>query len=312
MSTLHPFIQMLANLERDKRKLSSLHFPLDLATEGTGNIIRISINIPSGSNYVANGRYQQAVHPKTGKIILPGVARSGSQSLRRRFSENYMRTTTEIDLFMPARIQSNYQADWGQEDLGMAGAALDAGFALSQVDSMSDAEQVWETVKRTIPEALVNAFAGTAGAITQLNLTGARKLYNDTMVNPYVEVVFNGIQNRTFSFTFKMSPRNKEEQEMIRRIVKELKFHRAPELKFPTQSNYWLFPSTFDIQFLNRTGENPWLFKISTCALTGFEVDYTPDGAYSVHKEGAPSGVEMTLTFTEMEQLTKQRILDGF
>jgi len=289
-----------------------LRFPLDLATEGTGNVIRISINVPSGSQYIANGRYQQAVHPKTDQVILPQVSRSNSTSLRRRFSDNYIRTTTEIDLFMPARIQSNYQADWGQEDLGMAGAVVDAGFGLSQIDSMAGAEDVWEIVKRTIPEALVNAFAGTAGAISQLNLTGARKLYNDTMVNPYVEVMFNGIQNRTFSFTFKLSPRNKEEQEMIRNIVKELKFHRAPELKFPQQSNYWLFPSTFDIQFLNRLGENPWLFKISTCALTEFEVDYTPDGSYSVHKEGAPFGVEMTLTFTEMEQLTKARIAEGY
>lgn len=299
-------------LSTDKRQLSALRFPLNLDEEGTGNVMRFSVNVPSNSEYLSNGDYRLLIDPATGREVEETITRSTSSSLRRRFSRKYSRISSQIDLFMPAQIRTNYSSDWGQEELGNAGMLIDAGMGLSQVDSMQDASNIWDIVKQTVPEALVNTLAGAGSIITQLNLKGARKLFTQTAVNPYIEVLFNGIQNRTFSFTFKMIPRNQAEQTMIKLIVDEFKFHRAPELKYTEQSNYWLFPSTFDIQFLNREGVNPWIFKISTCALTNFSVDNSPEGSFMTHKNGSPYAVEMTLEFTELEQLTKKQMREGY
>lgn len=304
--------ELIQTLQGDKRKLSELKFPLNLDTEGTGNVIRFTMNLPSRSTYLSNGQYKTERDPATGKEKTSVVNRSGSNSLRKRFSHAYKRTTSQIDLFMPAQIRSSYQSDWGQEELGVAGSVVDAAYGISGINDMEGAKEAWGVIKNTIPEALFNTLSSAGSILTQTNVKGARKLASNTMVNPYVEVLFNGIQNRTFSFTFKLIPRNSKEQSVIRDIVNEFKFHRAPELKFSSQSNYWLFPSTFDISFLNRQGENPWLFKISTCALTNFSVDYSPDGSNASHADGAPFAVEMTMEFTELEQIDKRRAKEGY
>jgi len=296
----------------NKRSLKSLRFPSDIDTDGTGNVIRFNINLPEGSKYLGNGQYQAAVDPKTGQPKTSTYRQQDSNSLARRFSSNYVRTTTVIDLYMPDQIQTNYASDWNVEEIGVLGAALDAGFGVSDINSWSDAEDAWKVIKNTVPASLANAFAGTLQALTPFNFQSAKKVATSTAVNPYIEVVFNGVQNRSFSFTFKMVPRNVREQITVRNIVQEFRFHRAPEVKYQGQSNYWLFPSEFDIKFLHRGSENPWLFKISTCALTNVSINHAPEGNYASHADGSPFSTEMTLEFTEMEYLTKKRHMEGY
>lgn len=300
--------QLLQQASTDKRKLSSLKFPLDLDTEGTGNVIRFSINLPSGSKYLNNGEYKAEVDPATNQPKTSNVRRAGSNSLKKRFSDSVTRTTTKIDLFMPPTVQTSYGSDWGQEELGSLGAGSDATGGWGD-SSWSD---VWNAIRNTSSEALPNAIAGTFSTLTPFNFSGLRKISNNTMVNPYIEIAFNGVQNRTFSFSFRMIPRNADEQRMVKTIVDEFKFHQAPEFKFEGLSNYWLFPSTVDISFLNRQGENPWIYKISTCAMTNVTVNKSPEGNYASHEDGAPYATELTLEFMELEQLDKKRIREGY
>jgi hypothetical protein len=192
------------------------------------------------------------------------------------------------------------------------GGVQDAYSGISGIGNMEGVSEAWGVTKNTIIQALQNSFAGTVQTLSPLNTGALQGVIQNTVVNPYTEVLFNGVQNRTFSFTFKMIPRNLSEQNTLKEIIYQLKFHRAPELKFTEQSNYWLFPSEFDIQFFNKVDENPWLFKISTCALTEFSVNYSPEGSFASHAEGAPFAVEMTMSFMELEQLTKSRVEEGF
>ena len=57
--------------------------------------------------------------------------------------------------------------------------------------------------------------------------------------------------------------------------------------------------------------ENDFYNKIATCVLTGCSVDYTPNGVKSF-SDGAPTQINMTLSFSETKMLTKQKISDGF
>ena len=219
-------------------------FPSNLETEGTANIIRFSINLPSGSKYLSNGDYKKAVDPATGKTKTSTYRQKNSgATLANRFSGNYVRTTTAIDLYMPPQIQTSYQSDWGQEELGMLGSAVDAGYGLANIDSWDDASKAWEVVKRTLKESGIRTAASAIQAVTPLNFETLRKTASSSITNPYMEVLFNGVQNRTFSFTFKMIPQSEREQESVKAIVDEFKFHRAPEFKHGGQSNYLLFRS---------------------------------------------------------------------
>lgn len=291
-----------------KRTHTTLKFPLDLDADGNQNIIRFNVSLPSGSKYLANGDYQKATDPETGQTQSSDY-RSNQQrgSIGRRFSQNYTRTTSTIDLYMPPQIQTSYQSEWNASELGVLGAGIDAWNGLFNNDGMgAAAKQAWETIKQSSGSMMANTLAGAIQAITPVNAKDAKSFAQSSTSNPYMEVIFNGVQHRTFSFTFKMIPRNRFEQEDIRRIVQEFKFHSAPEYKFGNQNLYMRFPSEFDITFIHKNTENPWLFKISTCALTNVSVNHSPEGQYAAHADGAPFATELTLEFTELVLLSKE------
>jgi hypothetical protein len=79
---------------------------------------------------------------------------------------------------------------------------------------------------------------------------------------------------------------------------------------------YLTLPSTFDIHYMYQTGidhatENDFYHKIATCVLTNCSVDYTP-GAVKSFRDGAPTQITMSLSFTETELMTKERIDEGY
>lgn len=295
-----------------KRQTSALRFPDDVAEDATGNIIRFNISLPEGSKYLADGTYRRSVDPKTGASQTSVYRQPNSNSLARKFSDNYTRITTTIDMYMPPQIQSNYSSDWNMGELGTTGAMTDAFTSIGDLTSMGNWERIWGIAKNTIPEALLNTATGTIEALTPIKAQSVKKLITNTTSNPYAEVLFNGMKNRTFSFTFKMIPRNAKEQATVKKIVDEFKFHMHPEVKYQNQNNYFIFPSEFDIKFIHRGGENPWLYKISTCALTDVQVNHSPEGNYASHADGSPFAVELTLNFTELEYMTKSRIKQGY
>ncbi len=303
--------QRLADkLTSPKRSHSSMRFPEDIETDGTGNIIRFKIALPEGSKYLSNGKYK-AVDASTGQSVTTEYRSSAARgSIARRMSSNYVMTTTTIDLYMPAQIQSSYQSNWKNTELGLAGKAIDAASGLW--NSSTPIADIGNYLAENAGQSAGRTLAGMAQAITPLNAKDAVEIFTSTTENPYMEVMFDGVQNRTFNFTFKFIPRNEREQETIRNIVREFVFHRAPEFKSDQNNVYMLFPSEFDIEFIHRDKQNPWLFKISTCALTNVSVNHAPDGQYASHGDGSPFSTELSLSFTELEVLTKSRHEQGF
>lgn len=297
--------RLAEKLTTPKRKHNGLRFPEDIETDGTGNIIRFRIALPEGSKYLSNGKYK-AVDASTGQSTTTEYRSSAARgSIARRMSSNYVMTTTTIDLYMPPQVQSSYQSDWKSTELGIAGGVIDAAGALWNTNTpFSD---IKDYLMANAGQGAARTAAGVVQALTPLNAKDAVEIITSTTENPYMEVMFEGVQNRTFSFTFKFIPRNEKEQETVKNIVREFVFHRAPEFKSDQNNAYMLFPSEFDIEFIHRDKQNPWLFKISTCALTNVQVNYSPDGQYASHVDGSPFSTELTLSFTELEILTKER-----
>jgi hypothetical protein len=91
-------------------------------------------------------------------------------------------------------------------------------------------------------------------------------------------------------------------------------FHQAPEI-LPGSSGYFLVPpSEFDIEFYYAGALNVNIPKVSTCVLTGIDVDYAPNGwaAYEIPGKyptvggtGMPVGIKMSLDFKETSIVTK-------
>ena len=49
--------------------------------------------------------------------------------------------------------------------------------------------------------------------------------------------------------------------------------------------------------------DHDFLPRIKECALTGFNVNYTPDGNYATYRNSAMVAVELSFTFKELEPI---------
>ena len=162
----------------------------------------------------------------------------------------------------------------------------------------------------------VNAAAGIAEALG--GGEGGEELLNKAFGqanNPYLEVMFDQMALRQFSYNFTFAPRNQDETDDVQKIIQMFRFHMSPELQ-QGQGRFLTLPSEFDIHYMYQkedgtASENDYYHKISTCVLENCAVDYTPGGVRSF-QDGAPTQITMSLTFKETELLTKDRINQGY
>ena len=130
-----------------------------------------------------------------------------------------------------------------------------------------------------------------------------------------MEVLFDKMQLRTFTYNFQFAPRSEEEAIEVQKIIQLFRFHMAPELR-PGANRYLGLPSQFDIHYMYLTkegvaSENNFYNKIATCVLQDCKINYAPDGVKSF-ADGGPVQTTMALTFKETELLTKDKIAKGF
>lgn len=146
-------------------------------------------------------------------------------------------------------------------------------------------------VNTALQTYLAQEAAGTKGLLSRL--TGA-------VVNPNLELLFQGPSLRPFNFTFKMSPRSKPESDNVKQIVRFFKENMAVQRS--TANLFLKAPNVFDIQYLYKSGVHPALNRIKTCALINCSIDYTPEGSYMTYEDdGTMVSYTMVLQFSELE-----------
>ena len=124
------------------------------------------------------------------------------------------------------------------------------------------------------------------------------------ILNPNLELLFNGPTLRPFTFTFKLSPRSKREAENVRRIIRF--FKEGMSVKTAASGVFLKSPNLFNIKYI-AAGESDHqsLPKIKKCALLGCDVDYTPDGSYMTFNDDAKTmtSYQLSLRFSEVEPI---------
>ena len=207
----------------------------------------------------------------------------------------------DIILYMPPGASETYQVSWEGSNLGtMGGAVKDfAEGGTEKVKQLMSETKAMDAVK----SALVEGVAGAAGAALGTEAIG--DLINKQAgqaLNPNFELFFKGVQPRTFSFDFKLAPKNAEEAREIVKIVRMFKYYSAPgTLPGAEGLRYWTYPQLFEIEYWNSAVTH----KIKPCGLTQVSVNYSGDGTNHTHYDGYPLQTDLTLTFTESELLTK-------
>jgi hypothetical protein len=125
--------------------------------------------------------------------------------------------------------------------------------------------------------------------------------------NSNLELLFNSPELRQFSFSYRMSPRSKEEARNVKRIIRFFKQGMAPRKQTGQagQASFFLgTPNVFKLRY--KTGKDKpisGLNKFKVCALTGFSVNYAPEGNWAAYDEGQPVTLTMAMQFSELEPI---------
>jgi hypothetical protein len=209
-----------------------------------------------------------------------------------------------IAIYMPQTLKFNLAADYGAADIGGAlGAfakikdAINSGSGFTGPDMGAVAQQAGK-----LATGLSSFFTGGLGE----GIGAAVQRRTGIAPAAMSEMIFNGIDYRTFSFTFKFTPRSKKESDVVNNLLHEIKESMLP-LKYGTGSiAAYKVPHEFTIRFMRGTQVNPFIDQIGLCACTGVDIDYGGD-KFSTHPSGDPVSIDATLTFKELELMERSR-----
>jgi hypothetical protein len=221
-----------------------------------------------------------------------------------------------VALYMPPQVSVSYEAKYADQEIGvLAEAGSDVLRSIFGGEKFSFGKlkgDVLQAVKSKGIDA-IDAVAPGAKALIALE--------RGKIMTPRMELMFEGIGRRNFEFSFVMIPKTLNEAEKIREIVHVFKKHMTSDVSttnFGQQKNVRELgiPDVFDIKYMYRNKENSYLNKISTCSLTGMDVQYGGDRytAYEPDSSGSPppQRTSISLKFTELEIMYRNRIEDGF
>ena len=319
-----------------QNKTKYKYTPADPSVSGIGNYVTTlggPRNQYSTTDFVSNSTedasYRETLVKKGGTGTInksQGVDLRKGRKAMTGFS-SVMPTTTRITdsiaIYLPPDVKDATTASYNNAaEMGVIGLAAAGGIgfvdAMKRNDFESAAGSLLGSAKGIIMEAakrMGSEFAGGLSGVDPEAITGfANKAFGQA-TNPYMEVIFEKVGMRTFSYNFTFSPRNAAETADVQKIIKMFRFHMLPEMQGANE-RFLTLPSTFDIHYMYQLSsenarENSFYSKIATCVLNGVDVDYTPDGVKSF-ASGAPTQIKMGLNFMETEMLTKEHIEQGY
>ena len=232
------------------------------------------------------------------------------------------RITDSIAIYLPPNVSDDTTIKYQGVDMGAIGMLAVGGANLVDAIQRTDMAAMGSVIGGAAAKAaMVGAKKFSAEAISLFGDIDPDKVIQfgekafGRATNPYMEVLFDNVDLRTFDYTFTFSPRNADETNDVQTIIKMFRFHALPEVSGTNQA-FMKLPSTFDIHYMYQLDkdiatENSFYTKIATCVCTGVKVNYTPEAVKSF-ASGAPTQITMTLSFQETEMLTKAHVEAGY
>lgn len=185
---------------------------------------------------------------------------------------------------------------WGVGELGGLGGYI----AENGISSMF-------TTKKGATDALSRSLLGAAMETQELG--GAIQAMSGSILNPFSYQLYSGVDHRGFSFSWLVVPRNADETKIIHAIHDTVRYH-----SLASKSGFMLLtPGNFRIAFKHvdedgKVSTNPYYPITLPCVCS--DVSLTPETA-ETHDDGSPVAYTLSMTFSEVEPLTKEKIREA-
>jgi hypothetical protein len=208
---------------------------------------------------------------------------------------------SSVSLYIPAgALKTEYTGKYEVKEGGATQARLGRGndSAYSKIEGASDQAT-----------ALATSFLDKGGI---MSASGASP-------NKYQALVYQGPAGfRTHPFAFKFFPRNSDEAATVQRIIRIFKKGTLPRARGELaaggdslRSAYFKSPHHHKITFYKGGTKNSNLFHIGTSVITAMSVNYDPQTMVGFHADGQPVGIDLSLTFQEIEIQISEDLVTG-
>ena len=274
---------------------TSYQYPLDVDSKSSSHYIQFQIRVRQQATVLYGSGAVDATSSGGNEYIT--VPRPPRKTL-----------DSTIQIQMPPTIEVSHKVNYADTEIGLIVAGLLAtGNAISK-DSINTKETRDAAVGAIRSEG-ERVIANIAEGIGVTGAKAALELGKGRVTNNRTELKFEGIDRRSFAFTFRMLPKSSEEAQIIKEIVTLFRYHAMPA--FPTEGTVGgrtlLVPSTFDISYV--PGRH--LHRIDECALESVQVKYGGERT-QFFVDDQPVETELTLQFRELGIITKEKIAEGF
>jgi len=229
-----------------------------------------------------------------------------------------------VFLYLPPKLEFSYGAEWQKVQFGALGSAFGTGSiggALKQAATIGGATAA-NVLGDTVAGALTNV--PKVQGVDLDNVLGAAfgVTFNDNTIQ-----TFEKMQLRDFSYDYLLVARNAEEEAQIKKIVRFFKVGMHPDSGSNSKNNtiFLKYPYVWRIipsGYINTlfTKQNGTISSTSTpdigkfipqtryCAMTKFDVSYTPDNVLSLTPGAFVTAVRISMSFSELTALTRNDI----
>lgn len=284
----------LGALFGNKYNVNNLKYPRDLESATRGHVVKFSINEIQPIGYKENKEYSlstavSGVGNAIGNALQPvsdflgtGKIGDGTTKINLSLEPEKKKLAATVSLYMPDTVSFTYEANYSDEKL---------------TDVAKDAL-----------ESLAGAFGKGAAKLVSGTLdSSAGKLLLKSQglaVNPNQQLLFDGLNLRTYSLSFTFTPYSKQESDTVKEIIKTFKSYSRPRTVTGSGGMLFIPPATFDLDFLFNGIPNPYINKVAESVITNIDVNYAPEG-WSTHSDGSPVQTQMTIQFKEIRLIDR-------
>ena len=222
-----------------------------------------------------------------------------------------------IALYMPEELSIPSTVKWKDEALGAVGAGLqvtrNGGGAGAAAYAMGKSAFISGGAAAGISAA--GALAKSAGVnLDEGHLKNAASAASKQTLNPYLTMIFEGVDFRKYSFRFKFTPATEADCSTIDRIIREF---RAASLPNNEQGDALLkYPDEVEIAYMfngsNGVEVHPWLKKFKRSVITGLDVSYGDGSQWTQFRNGFPTVVSLKMDLMEIDPVYRLDVLRGY
>ena len=177
----------------------------------------------------------------------------------------------------------------------------------------------YETALNKLSGATADAafFAKAGLASVAPDVTNGFGVGTGEAVNPFATLVFNGVDLKTHTFEWLLSPESPSDSEFIKNIIAEIRRNIVPSYEAvggetsgvsALDRGLLQYPSLLDIKFSGI--KEDYYYRLKPCMVQNFVTDFTPNGV-AILKGGKPAQIRISMTVQEASIWTSKDYPQG-